>query len=259
MNSLELTRPLVFFDFETTGLNKQADRIIEVCMIKVLPNGEEQILNCLINPEMPIPPKVTEIHGIKDEDVEGKPTFKELSEKILNFMEGCDLCGFNIGQFDIPIIESELARANVTWSRGERHVIDVKNIYHKLEPRNLTAAYLKYCGKTLDEGHRAEMDVRATMEILEAQLQKHDVLPKNVPSLKEFTNDPSWIDKDGKFKWENGDAVININPHKGMPLRELVTSNPGFLRWILSKDFSLEVKNIATEALNGRFPQQVKG
>lgn len=179
-------------------------------MIKVLPNGEEEVLKSLVNPEVPIPSEITRIHGIKDEDVEEKPTFKELSENILNFIEGCDLCGFNLENFDLQFIESGLKRAGIAWSRAEKHIIDVQKIYHKLEPRDLTAAYLKYCGKTLEGSHSAENDARATLEILEAQLQKHNELPKNVPSLNKFGSpkDSSWIDGEGKIAWSNSCAVI---------------------------------------------------
>ena len=257
MRGLELTRPLVVIDIETTGLNKQEDRIVDICMVKIFPDGNEEKLNSIINPERPIPSESTSIHGIKDEDVLGKPTFKEFSKEMINFMEGCDLCGFNFENFDLQVIESELGRVGISWSRQEKHIVDVQKIYHKLEPRNLSAAYLKYCGKKLDGFHRAENDVMATIEVLQAQLERYNELPKDVPSLNEFGSpkDPSWIDDEGKIAWNNDRAVINFGTHKGKTLENLARTNQDYLRWILSKDFSSKVKHIITEALGGKFPQ----
>jgi len=256
MKGLELTRPLVVIDTETTGLNKQKDRIVEICMIKILPDETEEILSSFINPEMPIPPESTSIHGIKDEDVKGQPTFKELSKDIVNFMECCDLCGFNFENFDLKVIESELRRVGVNWSRKEKHIVDVQRIFHKMEPRNLSAAYSKYCGKKLN-AHRAENDVRATIEVLKAQLEKHSELPKDVPSLNEFCSpkDPSNIDSDGKFKWYNKEAIITFGQYKGFTLKELVQRYKSYLNWIMGEDFSFEVKQMINEALEGKFPQ----
>ena len=255
MKGLELTRPLAVIDIETTGLNKQEDRIVDICITKILPDGQEETLKSLINPTIPIPLEATDIHGIKDDDVQGKPTFKEFAQKIIDFFDGCDLCGYGVS-FDLAFLELEFKRADINYSKAGREVIDVKNIYFKLEPRDLSAAYLKYCGKELD-AHRAENDVKATIEVLKAQLKQHDELPKDIPTLQEFCSlkDPSWIDDNGKIKWYNGKAIINFGQHQGKTLESLSKDNSDYLRWITTTDFSPEVKNIVNEAIEGRFPE----
>jgi len=258
MNNLELARPLVVIDLETTGLIRQDARIVEICMIKIFPDGKEDKFEYLVNPEKPIPQEAIEIHGIKDEDVQEQPTFKDLSGGIVNFMDDCDLCGFNLNRYDIDVLQSELKRAGITWAIGNRYIIDVKSIYHKYEPRDLTTAYSTYCGKTLQNAHRAENDARATIEILEAQLQKHSDLPKNVPLLNEFMNpkDPSWVDRGGNLRWDNGEIIIAFGKkHPNKLLKEVVKEDPCFLTWILSKDFPFDVKQIVRGALEGKFPQ----
>ncbi len=256
MIGLELTKPIAVIDLETTGLNKQEDRIIDICIIKILPNGQEEILKSLINPTIPIPLESTNIHGIKDEDVKDKPKFKEFAQKIIDFLDNCDLCGYGVN-FDLRIIESEFKRAGINYSKEGRTVIDVKNIYFKLEPKDLGSAYSKYCGKDLEDAHRAENDVRATIDVLKAQLEQHDELPKEILALQKFCSlkDPSWIDDDGKIKWHNGKAIINFGTHQGKTLESLSKDNSDYLKWIISKDFSSEVKHIVNKAIEGRFPE----
>jgi len=256
MKHLTLTKPMAVIDLETTGLNKQEDRIVDICVIKILPNGEEVTLKSLINPTMPIPPESTQIHGIKDEDIQGKPTFKEFAEKITNFIENCDLCGYGI-KFDFEILKSEFERVGIVFSKEGRVMLDVKDIYFKLEPRDLSSAYLKYCGKELEDAHRADNDVKATIKVLEAQLNQHDELPREISALKEFCNpkNPSWIDDDGKFAWSDGKSIINFGNHEGKTLEHMSKNEQSYLRWIISKDFSSEVKQIVNEAIDGRFPE----
>ena len=256
MKNLKLTRPIAFLDIETTGVNKQNDRVIDICIIKIFPDGREEILDSLINPEIPIPSEATEINGIKDIDVQGKPTFKEFAPKIINFIDNCDLCGFNIIGFDLHLLESEFKRVGINYSNEGRKVIDVLRIYHKLEPRDLISAHLKYCGKVLENAHRAKVDVRATINVLESQLEKHDDIPY-VSELHEFCNpkDPSWIDNEGKLIWYNNEAIINFGKHSGKTLEHIQKNELDYLQWIMSNDFSSDVKRIIENAINGDFPK----
>jgi DNA polymerase III subunit epsilon len=257
MTSLQLTRPIAFIDIETTGLNRNEDRIVDLCIIKILPGGQEEILKSLVNPTIPIPSDSTEIHGIVDADVQGKPTFKDLAQKIVKFLDNCDLGGYGV-KFDLAIIGSELKRVGINYSNEGRNVIDVMDIYFKLEPRDLVAAYSRYCGKDLDGAHRSENDIKATIEVLEAQIEKYE-LPKDISSLNEFCNpkDPSWVDNDGKIKWRDGKATINFGAHMGKSLEYMQINEVGYLQWILRGDFSSEVKDIIRESINGRFPKEV--
>ncbi len=256
MKGLELTRPLAVIDVETTGLNKQEDRIIDICITKILPNGNEETLKSLINPTIPIPLESTNIHGIKNEDVNDKPTFKEFAQKIIDFIKDCDLCGYEV-KFDLEVLGAEFKRAGINHQRRDSIVLDVKQIHFKLDPRDLSSAYLKYCGKELENAHRAESDVKATIEILKAQLIQHNELPRDVSALQKFSNprDPSWIDNEGKIKWYNGKAIINFGLHQGKTLEDLAKNTPSYLQWITTMDFSFEVKHIVNEALEGRFLQ----
>lgn len=257
MKKLNLKRPIAVIDIETTGINKQNDRIIEICITKVFPDGKEETLSSLINPEIPIPSDATEIHGIKDTDVQGKPTFKEFAPRIISFIDNCDWCGFNVIGFDLSFIESEFKRVEIDYSNEGRKVIDVMRIYHKLEPRDLSSAHLKYCGKALEKSHRANVDVKATINILESQLEKNGHLPCDVSELHEFCNpkDPSWIDNEGKIIWSNGKAIINFGGHMGKTLEDMQKNELGYLQWIISKDFSPEVKSIVEDAIKSKFPK----
>ena len=259
MTSLQLTNPIAFIDIETTGLNPQQDRIVDICVIKIHPNGTEEILNSLINPKISIPIESTRIHGIKDGDVKGKPTFEEFSKKLIDFIDKCDLGGFGI-KFDLSVLESEFKRAGINYSRDGKQIVDVQTIYHKLEPRDLNAAHLKYCGKPLENAHRAHIDARATINVLESQFGKHNILPRDILSLYEFCNpkDPTWIDEDGKFAWSEGKAIINFGSHRGKTLEFMYKNELGFLKWIIGKDFSAKVKEIVNNAINGKFPEPAK-
>jgi len=256
MKGLELTRPLAVIDLETTGVNKQEDRIIEFCIIKILPDGKKEKLKSLVNPTIPIPLESTNIHGIKDEEVKDKPTFKEFAQKIIDFIKNCDLCGYEV-KFDLGFLEVEFKRAGISYQKGNSIVLDVKQIHFKLDPRDLSSAYLKYCGKKLENVHRAEGDAKATIEVLEAQLTKHTELPKDVSALQRFSSprDPSWIDNDGRLAWYDGEAVINFGKHQGKTLRYLANNAPDYLRWITSINFPSEAKGIINEALEGKFPK----
>jgi DNA polymerase-3 subunit epsilon len=256
MKNLELTKPLAVIDIETTGLNKQKDRIVDLCITKIFPNGEKETLKSLINPAIPIPVESTNIHGIQDNDVKDKPIFNEFAQKIVDFLEDCDLCGYGI-KFDLDFLEVEFKKTDINFSKDGRKVLDVMKIYQKLEPRDLGAAYLKYCGKNLENVHGAENDVRATIEVLEAQLVKHDELPRDISSLQKFCNpkDSSWIDNEGKIAWSNGKVIINFGKYQGKMLEDLFKEDGDYLRWIANADFSSEVKCIVNEAIGGKFPE----
>ncbi len=259
MTNLSLIRPIAFIDIETTGLNTQLDRIVEISIIKIHPDEKEELLSSRINPEIPIPIETTKIHGITNADVEGKPTFKEFAMQISQFLEGCDLCGFGL-KFDLTVLEREFRRTEINYSLNGKGLVDVKIIYHKLEPRDLSAAYAKYCGKPLQGAHNSEVDARATIAVLEAQLKSYDVLPRDIRGLHELCNpkDQTWIDHNGKFVWRGKDAIINFGIHRGRTLQDLSKNSPDYLQWIISKDFSAEVKKIAENAINDKFPEPKK-
>jgi len=253
MKNLKLDRPLIFLDLETTGLNTFVDRIVDITLLKIHPDGREESKTRLINPEMPIPKESTNIHGITDEKVIGEPTFKQIAKSFKEFLDGCDIGGFNIKGFDIPMLETEFRRAGIEFSRSGRHIIDTQVIFHKLNPRNLEAAYSKYCDKTLENSHTSDADARASAEILYAQLESHDELPQDMEGLHQFCCRPeevNWVDQDGKLIRINGEIAINFGKkYKGVLLKEVSKSDPSFLEWILRQDFSDEVKGIVSKVL----------
>jgi len=256
VTNLQLTKPLAFIDVETTGLNTQQDRIVDICVTKLHPDGKEETISSFINPGMPIPIESTQIHGITDDDVKGKPTFNELAPKLFDFIKDCDLGGFGIIKFDLSVLEYEFERVGIKYSKKGKQIIDVQNIYHKLEPRDLSAAHLRYCGKPFENAHKARADVRATIDVLESQLRQHVTLPRDISGLDEFCNpkDPTWIDDDGKFSWFKDNPIVNFGTHKGKTLEFMYKNEPDYLQWMIRKDFSTEVKRIAEDALKGKFP-----
>lgn len=260
MTSLQLTRPIAFIDIESTGVNPQQDRIIEIGVIKIHLDGREEFLSSLINPNISIPPDAIKIHGITDADVMGKPHFREFAPQLLEFIKDCDLGGFAINRFDLPLLEAEFQRAGVSYSRKEKLIVDVLTIYHEFEPRNLSAAYKKYCNKELEGAHRSEVDVRATVDVFKSQLEQHEKLPKDILGLHEFCNPkgPTWIDDNGRFAWFEGKAIINFGKNQGKTLEFMSKNDPSYLQWIINKEFSAEVKEIANNAINGKFPEPAK-
>lgn len=257
MKNLVYDRPIAFIDFETTGLNTAFDRIIELTIIKINPDGTEDFRSVRVNPGIPIPAAATEVHGIKDEDVTDKPRFRQYAKSLRDFLDGCDIAGFGVKRFDLPILEAEFKRANVEFSRQGRRILDVQVIYHNLEPRDLAAAYRKYCNKELKNAHSSGEDVRAAVEILECQLQQHPELPRDIAKLHDYSNprETNWIDADGKLIWYEGEATIDFGQYKGRSLREVAKTDVGYLDWIVRGDFSSEVKKIASKALMGEFPE----
>lgn len=259
MQKLNIDRPAIFFDLETTGTNILRDRIVEISVIKIFPDGQRETHTRLVNPGIPISAGASAIHGITNADVANEPQFNEIAPKLLTYFEGCDIGGYNIIKFDIPLLTNEFMRAGIEFKLDGRKIIDAYNIFCKLYPRTLSAAYEFFCGKTLGEdAHSAEADTKATIDVLFGQIAKHPEIGTTAQALHEFSDnsDPSSIDADGRFKWSGNDAIVSFSKHSGMKLRDLAASEPGFLKWIIKSDFSDDVKKIAHDALSGIFPKK---
>lgn len=246
---LNLKNPLVFFDLETTGTNINIDRIIEICYLKVYPNGNEESKSMRINPEMHIPESSSEIHGIYDQDVADCPTFKEVAKNIAKDIEGCDLAGFNSNRFDIPLLAEEFLRADVDIDLSRRKFIDVQVIYHKLEQRTLSAAYKFYCDKNLEDAHTAAADTYATYEVLKAQLDRYpDALKNDVNFLSEYSSFNRNVDFAGRMVYNDQNVeIFNFGKYKGMSVEEVLRRDPGYYSWILQGDFTLNTKQMLTK------------
>ena len=244
---LQLTKPICFFDLETTGVNISKDRIVEISILKIFPNGKEESKTWLVNPEMPIPKEVIAIHGITDEDVADKPPFKELAKEIYNMIKDSDLAGFNSNRFDIPLLAEELLRAEVDFDMKNSVAVDVQTIFHKLEPRTLSAAYKFYCEKTLTDAHSAEADAQATYEILEAQVQRYPQLGNNIDSILKTIGEEPIVDFARRFVLENGVEVFNFGKFKGKAVSEVLRSEPQYYDWMMKGDFPQHTKQKLTE------------
>ena len=245
---LNLKNPLVFFDLETTGIDIAKDRIVEISMVKVMPNGEEIVKTRRINPGMPITPESTAIHGITDEDVKDCPKFKEIAKSLAAQIEGCDLAGFNSNRFDIPMLAEEFLRAGVDVDLNRRKFIDVQTIFHKMEQRNLTAAYKFYCNKDLTNAHSAEADTMATYEVLKAQLDRYPELENDVNFLSKYSSFTNNVDFAGRMVYnEKGQEVINFGKYKGRLVEEVLKSDPSYYAWIMNGDFPSNTKKMLTE------------
>lgn len=245
---LNLRNPLVFFDLETTGTDTAKDRIVEISILKVHPGGKEEVKTKLINPEMPIPPASTEIHGISDEDVKDAPVFKQIAKSLAEFMEGCDIAGFNSSRFDVPLLAEEFLRAGVDYDFSKRKMIDVQIIFHKKEQRTLEAALKFYCNKELTDAHSAEADTRATYEVLKGQLDMYPDLENDVDFLaKEFASYNNNVDLAGRIVLnDEGVEVFNFGKHKGKPVAHILKTEPSFFGWIMDADFPLNTKQVLT-------------
>lgn len=246
---LNLKNPLVFFDLETTGTNINSDRIVEICYLKVYPNGNEETKTLRINPEMHIPEASSAVHGIYDEDVADCPKFKDVAKNIASDIEGCDLAGFNSNRFDIPVLAEEFLRAGVDIDLMKRKFVDVQVIYHKLEQRTLSAAYKFYCDKNLEDAHTAEADTRATYEVLKAQLDRYaDVLENDINFLSNYSCYSRNVDFAGRIVYNDHDVeVFNFGKYKGVPVKEVLQKDPGYYSWIMQGDFTLNTKNVLTK------------
>ena len=245
---LNLKRPLVFFDLETTGLNFINDRIVQLSYIKVMPNGEEQEHTYLVNPGRPIPPETTEVHHITDAMVADQPTFKELARKIAQDWQGCDLAGFNSNRFDVPLLVEEMYRAEVDFDIERRRLIDVQNIYHKKERRTLSAAYKFYCGKDLEGAHSADADTRATYEVLKAQLDHYDDLQNDVDWLQEYSRMGNVADIAGNIVYnDKKEPCFNFGKYKGQSVADVFAREPSYYGWIMNGQFAQSTKHFVTK------------
>lgn len=245
--SLKLNKPIIFLDLETTGVDAAKDRIIEISLVKILPDGSQDIKTRRINPEMHIPEGASDIHHIYDADVADCPTFKSIAKSLWDYIKGCDLGGYNSNKFDIPVLVEEFLRAGVDVDLKNIRAIDVQNIFHRMEQRTLVAAYKFYCGKDLEGAHSAEADTLATYEVLLAQLEKYEELENDVNFLSEFSTRTQNVDYAGRIIYdENGIEVFNFGKHKGRPVVEVFKSEPSYYSWMMNGDFPLYTKKIIT-------------
>ena len=246
--SLNLTRPICFFDLETTGTNVAKDRIVEISILKVYPNGNKESKTWLVNPEVKIPAEVVAIHGISNEKVANEPTFKELSKEVFAMIKDCDLGGFNSDRFDIPLLAEEMLRADVDFDMKKMVSIDVQTIFHKMEKRTLGAAYKFYCDKELTDAHSAEADTLATYEVLLAQLDKYPELENNVKKLADFSTHRQFADFAGFLGFDKeGNETFAFGKHKGKKVLDVLEKEPGYFGWILNADFPLYTKKVLTQ------------
>jgi DNA polymerase-3 subunit epsilon len=243
--NLNLSKPIVFFDLETTGINIALDRIVEISILKVFPNGNKESKTWLVNPEMEIPKESSEIHGITNEKVVTEPTFKELATNVNEMIAGCDLAGFNSNRFDIPLLAEELMRAGIDFDMKNRKAIDVQVIFHKKEQRTLGAGYQFYCGKELEGAHGAEADTNATYEILLAQLDKYEDIGNTVDALSEYSTHGKRADFAGFILMNDQDQeTFSFGKYKGRTVEEVYKENPGYNNWIQNADFPLYTKKV---------------
>lgn len=244
---LNLTKPICFFDLEATGTNLAKDRIVEIAVLKVYPNGNKESKSWLVNPEMKIPADVVAIHGISNEKVQNEPTFKELAPQVHEMIKGCDLGGYNSNRFDIPLLVEELLRAGIDFEMKNMLSVDVQTIFHKMEQRTLSAAYKFYCGRDLEDAHSAEADTMATYEVLKSQLDKYSNLENNISSLAEFSARKKCADFAGFVSYDkNGAEVFGFGKYKGKNVEKVFEEEPGYFGWIQNADFPLYTKKVLT-------------
>ena len=244
---LQLHRPLCFFDLETTGVNVVTDRIVEIAILKLLPNGNKESKTWLVNPGMPIPKGASDVHGITDDKVADAPLFKQLSGEIHHYIKDCDLAGFNSDRFDIPLLAEEFMRAEVDFDLNRHKTIDVQTIFHKMEKRTLGAALKFYCDKELINAHSAMADTEATCEVLLAQLERYDELENNTAFLSAFSSHKRTVDVAGFIVYnEHDEPAFSFGKHKGKTVNEILEKEPGYFGWILNADFPLYTKKVLT-------------
>jgi DNA polymerase-3 subunit epsilon len=245
---LKLKRPLAFLDLETTGINVSTDRIVELSVLKISPNGKEEWMSTRVNPEMAIPSKSTAIHGIKDEDVAKSPAFREVAKKLASFLEGCDLAGYNAIKFDIPVMAEEFLRVNIDFNFRKRRYVDVQVIFHKKEQRTLAAAYQFYCKKDLHDAHSSKADTAATFEVLKSQLDRYNDLENDVEKLADFSSFNTNVDFAGRIILdENGVEIFNFGKHKGKAVELVFNEEPAYYSWMMNGEFPLYTKKVLTE------------
>jgi DNA polymerase-3 subunit epsilon len=244
---LKLTKPICFFDLETTGINISKDRIVEISILKVFPNGKEERHTWKVNPGVPIPPETTAVHGISDDDIKGAPTFKDLSREVYNLIKDADLAGFNSNRFDIPLLAEEMLRVDIDFDMKSRVAIDVQTIFHKKEQRTLSAAYKFYCNESLENAHSAEADTVATYEVLKAQLDRYDDLENDTKFLADFSSRKQFADFAGFISYnKKGSECFSFGKHKGKLVTDVLEKEPGYFGWLLNADFPLYTKKVLT-------------
>ena len=256
---LKLKKPICFFDLETTGVNVSKDRIVEISILKVFPNGNKESFTWRVNPEMKIPAVTTAIHGISDEMVLNEPTFKELAPKVSELIKNSDLGGFNSNRFDIPLLAEELLRAEIDFDLKINKAVDVQTIFHKMEKRTLEAAYKFYCNKDLTNAHSAEADTMATYEVLKAQLDKYDGLENDMDYLSKFSSHQNFADFAGFIGYnKEGQEIITFGKHKGKVIEDLFKTEPGYFSWIQNADFPNYTKKVLRD-LKNRISNKTEG
>lgn len=247
---LKLNRPMAIIDLETTGVNLGSDRIVEIAIVKIGTDGSKTVKRKLINPEMPIPTAASDVHGISDEMVKDAPTFKQVANEIKQFIENCDLAGYNSNRFDIPLLAEEFLRSGLEFDVRNRRMLDVQRIFHLMEQRTLSAAYKFYCNKSLEDAHSAEADATATWEVFLAQLEKYPQLGDSLESVLKVIGEDAVVDFARRFVFENGVEVFNFGKHKGRPVADVLKSEPQYYDWMMKGDFPLHTKQKLTEILN---------
>jgi DNA polymerase-3 subunit epsilon len=247
---LQLTHPLAFIDLETTGINLGTDRIVEIAIVKIMPDEKKVVKRKLINPEMPIPPASTEIHGITDEMVKDAPSFRQVANELKQFLDNCDLAGYNSNRFDIPMLAEEFLRIGMEFESKGRKLLDVQKIFHMMEQRTLIAAYRFYCGKELEGAHGAEADASATWEVLVAQVEKYPQLGRNLDAILKCIGEEQVVDFARRFVMENGIEIFNFGKHKGRTVAEILKAEPQYYDWMMKGDFPLHTKQKLTEIFN---------
>lgn len=250
MAQLQLKKPIIFFDLETTGIDHAKDRIVELAMVKMKPDGSRDTFIKRVNPGMPIPLESTAIHGIKDEDVKDAPLFKNIAHQLWDWMKNCDLGGYNSAKFDMPLLAEEFLRAGINVDFTERKMVDVQQIFFKMESRSLSAAYNFYCNKEMENAHSAEADINATIEVLEAQLDKYKDLPNDIQHLHQFTGGEDMVDYARRMVMKDGLPIFNFGKYKGKKVEEVFTTEPHYYDWMMQADFALHTKQKISEILN---------
>jgi len=245
---LNLKKPIAFFDLETTGLDVSKDRIVEIAVLKIDPGGKKDSLHMFLNPEMPIDPRATAVHGIRDEDVADAPTFSQIAKNLADFIAGCDLAGYNCNRFDVPLLAEEFARANVEIDLKKRKIVDVQVVFFKKEQRTLAAAYKFYLDREMQNAHTAEADTEATYEILKAQLERYDDLENDVNYLSEFTSQMRNVDFLGRIIYnDKNEEVFNFGKYKGQRVADVLKKDPSYYDWMMKGDFPRYTKKVLTQ------------
>ena len=246
--NLKISKPICFFDLETTGVNVSLDRIVEISILKIFPNGNKESKTWLVNPGVPIPSEASNIHGITNDIVKNEPLFKMIASDIKSMINNCDLAGFNSNKFDIPLLAEELLRSEIDFSLDNVATIDVQNIFHKMEQRTLSAAYQFYCGKSLDNAHSSKADTLATFEVLESQIEKYDDLENNVSFLSDFSERGKNVDLAGFIKYnEDHIPCFSFGKHKGKTVDYVLENESGYFGWLLNADFPMYTKKVLTQ------------